>query len=241
MSSAFLTVLLYTTVPVVAAFLGSVIAAYRELSPNLRSAIQHLAAGIVFAVASVEMLPDVEKGSPVMIIIGFAVGVAVMLAIKKFGQRLEEAESGASKWPTGMLAAVGVDRAIDGLVLGIGFAAAAKLGVILTIGISLEVLFVAVAIAATLKKNGLGTTAVIATPVGLSLSTMLFAIIGSVALQGLSPENLAPVLAFGAAALLYLVTEELLSEAHEVADTIFSTTMFFVGFLAFLVLDMLTA
>lgn len=39
------------------------------------------------------------------------------------------------------------------------------------------------------------------------------------------------ILGFGVAALLYLVTEELLVEAHSVEDTPFITAMFFVGFL----------
>ena len=45
------------------------------------------------------------------------------------------------------------------------------------------------------------------------------------------------MLAFGAAALLYLVTEELLVEAHEVPDTPLLTAMFFVGFLALFILE----
>ena len=43
---------------------------------------------------------------------------------------------------------------------------------------------------------------------------------------------------FGVAALLYLVTEELLREAHEERETALGTAMFFVGFLAFLVIGM---
>lgn len=45
-------------------------------------------------------------------------------------------------------------------------------------------------------------------------------------------------LSFGAAALLYLVTEELLVEAHEVPKTTLSTAMFFLGFLILLIIDM---
>ena len=52
-------------------------------------------------------------------------------------------------------------------------------------------------------------------------------------------HTLAGVLSFGCAALLFLVTEELLIEAHESADTAFTTTMFFVGLLIFLLLGML--
>jgi ZIP family zinc transporter len=44
------------------------------------------------------------------------------------------------------------------------------------------------------------------------------------------------VLAFGAAALLYLAVEELLVEAHEQAETTLSAAMFFTGFLTIYVL-----
>ena len=46
------------------------------------------------------------------------------------------------------------------------------------------------------------------------------------------------VLSFGLAALLYLVTEELLREAHEERETTLATATFFAGFLAFLVIGM---
>ena len=44
-------------------------------------------------------------------------------------------------------------------------------------------------------------------------------------------------LAFGLIALLYLVTEELLFEAHEQPDSPLITAMFFVGFLALLMIE----
>jgi ZIP family zinc transporter len=46
------------------------------------------------------------------------------------------------------------------------------------------------------------------------------------------------VLSFGLAALMFLVTEELLVEAHEEPETPLSPAMFFVGFLLFLIVGM---
>ncbi|MDQ2870249.1 MAG: hypothetical protein M3S32_05865 [Acidobacteriota bacterium] len=46
------------------------------------------------------------------------------------------------------------------------------------------------------------------------------------------------VLSFGAAALLYLVTEELLYEVHEESETSMGTALFFVGLLDFLIIGM---
>lgn len=55
-------------------------------------------------------------------------------------------------------------------------------------------------------------------------------------LGGAEKPILAAVLAFGAAALLFLAVEELLVEAHEQAETTLSAAMFFAGFLIIYVL-----
>ena len=77
--------------------------------------------GFVFAAAAGEILPSVMHGaSPWATAIGGSLGVVVMLLVK----RLESVVKG----PVGLLTMVGVDVLIDGLVLGIAFAAGAKAG-----------------------------------------------------------------------------------------------------------------
>jgi ZIP family zinc transporter len=63
--------------------------------------------------------------------------------------------------------------------------------------------------------------------------------VGVIALERVTGAPIALVLAFGSAALLYLVIEELLVKAQEVPETPTSTTLFFVGFLVIFLLDML--
>ena len=46
------------------------------------------------------------------------------------------------------------------------------------------------------------------------------------------------MLSFGLSALLFLVTEGLLTEAHEEKETFWHTSAFFGGFLLFLILGM---
>jgi len=57
-------------------------------------------------------------------------------------------------------------------------------------------------------------------------------------LSGLSGATLVGVLSFATAALMYLVTEELLVEAHQLPDMALATAMFFLGFLGLLVIEM---
>lgn len=74
---------------------------------------------------------------------------------------------------------------------------------------------------------------------GLGFFLLIGATAGTVPLAGVSGSVLTIVLAFGSAALLSLVIEELLVEVHEVAETPVSTALFFAGFLLLFVLDMI--
>ena len=76
--------------------------------------------------------------------------------------------------------------------------------------------------------------------VGIGAWFVLGAAIAAGVLAGLSGVWLAGVISFGLAALLYLVTEELLFEAHEVKQTHPATAMFFGGFLTLIVFDVVS-
>lgn len=230
-------------IPVVATILGGVVASYRAPGPRLRSAIQHFAAGVVFAAVGTELLPEIQEQASSLwpLIIGFALGVALMLAIK---WSLPHAEAGGSHGageanPRTLLITVGVDMLIDGLLIGMGFATGEELGFLLTIALTLELLFLALSVSAALSAAHWPRHRIIATTIGLTLLVLGGALIGATFLAGLGGAWLVGMLAFGAAALLYLVTEELLVEAHEVEETPFITAMFFVGFLLLFVLESL--
>lgn len=243
-------VLNYAWLPVAAAILGGIIATFRPPGSKIRSVIQHVAAGVVFSVVAVELLPHVvSEHRPMPTIIGFALGVALMLTISTLTggfEKLasnEQAEAGGrreSGLPVGMLVAVAVDLLIDGFLIGIGFSTGAKEGRLLTLALTIELLSLGLAVAVTLGKTGQprGRGIVI---IAMLASLILVGAIGGVTiLRGLSSGALDVVLSFGLAALLFLVTEELLVEAHEEVDTPFATATFFAGFLLFLVLGMIS-
>ena len=222
----------FTLAPVAAATLGAVFAAFRRPGPQTVSAIQHFAAGVVFAAAASELLPDLlHERSAVGTLIGGACGVATMLAIKSIEERL--------KGPVGLLAAIGVDVLIDGLVLGIAFVAGARAGLLLTVALTIELLFLALPVAVALQERAVSRLQTIAIATAIALLLPLGALLGS-PVANLSGPWLAGVFAFGLMALLYLVTEELLVEAHEVPDKPWITAMFFVGFLLLILLEEIT-
>ena len=219
-------ILLFTLAPFLAAIVGAGVTAWRRPGPQLVSAIQHFAAGVVFAAAASEILPDLKHAGAVWpVMIGGGAGIAVMLLI----QTLEAKAKGAF----GLLATIGVDIFIDGMVLGLSFVAGQTQGLLLTIALTIEILFLGLTIAVGLKTGSWARTVGVTALLALLLP---FGALLSAPIAALPPALVTTFLAFGLVALLYLVTEELLVEAHEVPDRPWITAMFFVGFLLLLLM-----
>jgi ZIP family zinc transporter len=239
---AFGEVLVFSLIPVAAMAIGSAIAAVRAPGEQVRSGIQHFAAGVVFAVVAVELLPDIkETHDPIEVAGGFALGLVFMLLLERWSGTHEYGEKGGeNRGSVGLLVPIGIDLLLDGLLVGIAFAAGATEGVLLSIALGFELLSLGLALTVVLSRAGASTARAITVPVGLALVTLVGgAVLGSTVLANASEAVLATVLAFGCAALLFLVTEELLVEAHEVGETPWATAMFFLGFLGLMILGML--
>lgn len=229
--------------PVVATVAGAVLAVLRPPGPRATSAIQHFAAGVVLAAVAGEVLPDLrERGGYGITVLGFALGVGLLLFMQRFEPDAER-EPGAGEgatFPLGLVLVVGVDLVVDGLLVGVGVTLGEGAGLVLTVALTLEVLFLGLAVTAQLVQAGVTRVRAAATTSALSLGVALGAVAGALLLDGATDRTQALVLSFAAAALLWLVVEELLVEAHERTETPLLTTMFFVGFIALYGLETLT-
>ena len=244
----------FALIPAGVALLGAVIAAFRTPSPRIRTYVEHFAAGVVAAVAAAELLPAALRArSAIAIVIGFGLGTLAMLLIAHFSEGAEAEEEEAfpalpgragdvlaKGSPMGMVAPVALDVSIDGFLLGLAFAAGQKAGILLAIGFALEMLSLGLATCATCRRYGWTVVRTLIAVLGIGASFVVGAAIAAGLLGGLSGPWLAGAISFGLAALLYLVTEELLVEAHEVKETHPATAMFFVGFLTLIVIDVLS-
>lgn len=219
MAIGFLDILAYTLIPCLAVVVGGVAALVRAPGERMVSAFQHFAAGVVFAAVAVELLPELNAlDSPIAMIVGFVLGIAVMLVCKALFEN------------AGIIVPMAVDLFIDGLLVAVGFAAGALGGIVLLIGLTLETLSLGLSTSPALVRRGMSRRRAILVLGATGLTILLGAAAGG-AIVGGSGILLAGVLGFGVAALLYLVTEELLTEAHKVADTPIVTATFFAGFL----------
>ncbi|MGB8517510.1 MAG: transporter [Gallionella sp.] len=220
-------------IPACIALLGGVMASFWSPSHQARSLIQHFAAGVVLAALAVELLPEIEREHATgwVLIIAFAFGSLFMYGMKLWTLRMEHqaAANAVEGLAIGLLLATFIDVATDGFIIGAGFAAGGATGTILALGLSVELLFLGLALASEATKGW----RIIAISGALGGTVLAFALLGSYLLAGASGTVIGGALAFSAAALLYLVTDELLVEAHEVEDVPASTLVLFAGFLAF--------
>ncbi len=102
----------YVRIPAFAIVVGAAITLWFTPGPLFRSSFRHLVAGVVFATAAAELLPDIlHEASMLTTLVGGTAGGLVMLAIRK----LEDLVKG----PLGTLTAIGVDILVNGLPYGV--------------------------------------------------------------------------------------------------------------------------
>ena len=220
--------------PACIALLGGIMASVWRPSHTTRSLIQHFAAGVVLAALAVELLPEIEREhAPGLVLIGsFAAGSLFMYALKLWTINLEQQaalRSDSENINIGLMLATFIDVSMDGFIIGAGFAAGGTTGMILALGLSVELLFLGLSLTSDTVKGWriIGISGL------LGATVFTFAFLGNYLLADASHALIGGVLSFSAAALLYLVTEELLMEAHEVEEKNISTLVLFSGFLVF--------
>ncbi len=229
-------VYLIMLIPALVAVAGGFLSLVWHPSHQMRSLIQHFAAGVVLAALAVELLPEIgrEHAQPWVLIAAFAAGSLFMFGMKLLTDKLEAGSHAAGQnaktaLPIGLLVATLIDIATDGFIIGAGFASGGETGLILALGLSVELLFLGLA----LMSDALRGWKMIALTCLLGVEVFAFAVLGKWLLAGVSHDVLGAVLAASAAALLYLVTEELLMEAHEVEEKNYAVLVLFAGFLTF--------
>lgn len=235
---SFVTTLAVGLIPALAAVIGGIVVLVRTIDAQTESYIQHFAAGAVFAAVTAEVLLKLHDRTPWIITVGFIVGVGLMIAVETGTDRLEQrtADQQATSI-AGLLITMGIDTVIDGLLGGLAVTALSG-GLLLVIALAIEMLFFGLSAAAALPSETT-TMKLMMVVTGLGLLFPVGTILGTVVFSNLSGSALGLVLAIGAIALLYLVTEELLAEAHEAYESSVAVSLFFTGFILLFVLDMI--
>jgi zinc transporter, ZIP family len=240
MPDQFSTSLPYILLASGAGILGSVIALFWNPNVQIRSAIQHFAAGAVLAAVAASVIPEVEQiGTLSGVIAGFVAGGLLMIGLKWLVVRFEQQGKQKKQFPAGLAAAAAVDTLIDGVLISAGFSANDQLGALLAIALSLELLFLTLSVGVEFREGKFPWWQSLAVTGGIALLLLVGAFAAGFLLADVSEATLAVVLSLGAAALIYLIAEELLVENVQAEESLFSTVTLFSGFLALLILKLL--
>jgi ZIP family zinc transporter len=225
---------LLVSFPVAASVVGATVAAVRP--PGLRAVrwVQHFAAGVVLAALVGEIMPELQRAGHLgWTVLSFAAGALLVLTLGAYGRRTEVAV------PVGRLAAIAINLLLDGVLIGLGARLGLIQGVILTVALTLEMLFLSLSVSADLTLRGISLPSASITCAALGFTTAVGAITGAALLGEVGSTVMSAVLAFGAAALLHLAVEALLVEAHEEKESMLLGAVFFLGFIAIYVLSAL--
>jgi len=226
-------VLLTILIPTLLAILAALIATYRQPCERLTSGVQHFAAGLVIAAVAEELVPEMTSGHTIAMVLGFLLGVGLMLGIKVMARKAEKMSVKGKVGTSGtmLLLAVGIDLSVDGLLLGLAVGQGLLKSIGLIAALTLEIGFLVLSTTTTLLSRGSSTRSTLFKSIGVAMFFPVFAFCGYLFLSGLSGSALVATISFAVAALLYLVVEELLVEAHKGEDTPWVTALFFLGFL----------
>lgn len=215
------------------------------------------AAGVMIAVAVFSLLvPAIEHsgntGFPAWTIaaIGVLAGAGFLRLIDLVlphlspSRPIEEAEGPSTTWrrATLLVTAITIHNIPEGLAIGIAFGAAVNndaaiaAAVALTIGISLQNMPEALAVALPLRRDGFSRGRAFwyaQLPASVEVPTALVGAAAVVFIEPLLPF----ALSFAAGAMLFVVIEELIPESQRAGDTDRVTLATIIGFVAMMSLD----
>lgn len=224
-----------------AGILGGIISIFWSPKAKARSAIQHFAAGAVLAAVATSVIPDAaESGTMIGVLGGFAAGGVLMVLLKWLVLRSEKKQKGAGLLPLGLTAAAAFDTLIDGALISAGFASGQQLGVLLVAALSIELFFLTLSVGVEFQKGQFNLWQKLLTTSGIAVMLLVGAMSASFLLSNAAESTVAIVLSFGAAALIYLIAEELLVETIQAEDSLISTSTLFGGFLLLLAFKLMS-
>lgn len=229
----------------VSGLVGAIIAAFatRSQSSTFASYVQHFAAGLIIAAATLDLIPEaLDLGGGWPLIIGFVLGTAFMLTLRELLMRVGHDHGEGSQIGTGLnlrlIVALAVVILIDGAIIGVALSAGGAAALLIAVALSIELMFVAGSTASSARAGGTSVGKAVGVSGGVAVMMPIGAVLGAVVFAGVSSPLLIAGLAFGAAALLFTAVAELLVEAYEIKENAGTIAMWAAGFLLFVILMM---
>ncbi len=223
--------LLVTLIGLTAGVLGTLsgglaVVAVKKVQDRLLSVLLGASAGIMASISFLDLIPEaIDEGTIYTAMFGILLGIGVIgiLDIKFPHHHFTLSKDGTSKngryLKTGILLSIGIalHNLPEGVAIGAGFMVSFHVGLMLAILIALHNFPEGMAVAAAMCVGGVKTTKVLLITALAGVPMGIGAFIG-VALGGVSKWALSVSLGFAAGAMLYIVFDELIPDAHRKAE-----------------------
>lgn len=232
----FLLILLFSLLPALGTFAGGIAAELFKINRKNLSLALHAAAGIILAVISIELMPQVLKAeTPWVVILAFILGgisFITMDQIVNFVQvRFSNMNQSTAPWA--IFLGTAVDSFTDGIMIGTGSLISLQLGLLIAVGVVSADLPEGFATIATLKGHGISKTVRVLLNLAASLPVLIGAFLGYLFVRG-QPEIVQyAILSFTAGILLTVTAEEIIPESHRNGEARLAALALIGGFALF--------
>jgi ZIP family zinc transporter len=231
---------------------GLLLVAFRKPSARTLDVVIGLTAGIMLAAAFFSLLlPALEEGTLIEVVIGFIFGCATLFALdnavphlhERFVERgheaeLDEARRDAQKRSILLLSALTIHNLPEGLAVGLAFAAGGpELGLPVAVAIGAQNIPEGFAAAAPLLDAGTSKRRAVGFAFATGAVEPPAALLAAGVATGIAGAILSGGLAFAAGAMIYVVVDELIPEAHAGGFERDATLGLLAGFVLMMVLD----
>ncbi len=216
--------LIFSTIPAAAAVIGGITFFYKPPTPGLLGGVRKLAAGALFGVMAYELLPDLLFGHSAKGLLAVTIGGVLMAGLRWAGQRLS-----ALGWDA-------VQALVAGLLIGSGFVAGFREGLLLTTTFAVEALAIGLLAASVMSRTEVSRNRAVITIALLSVLIVVGTAAGVTSLWWRAGVDLDIAITFLMAAPLLWATEGLV-ESREEFSTDGALIYFVIGIILFLLLS----
>lgn len=226
----FLSVLILAILPAFGNLIGGLLADIIHITERSLSVALHFAAGVIFAVVGVELMPEILTGEPVWVtMLAFVAGGGVMVILDGLWQKVRGRLSG-NTGPWMIFTGVAVDLFSDGILIGTSATISLDLGLLVALGQVIADVPEGMATIATFKRRELPRKQRLLLAASFAIPVLLGATLGYWVMRDQPTLLRLSVLALTAGMLLTVVTEQIVPEAHMGGEVRYSALALVSGF-----------
>ena len=233
-------------IPIIGIIIGSVLGLILNPSPNVLNYVRMLTMGIVLAAAATELLPKVANVTTtegrIFVILGLILSAALLIGVRLiFGKYTTTFKK--SEIPYDLIVSLGFDFLVTAFLIGISSNLGGDITIVLSISLGIQMFLLTLTLSHEMQKHNIPHIKIFYIILFITFIVLIGAILGYYIGKSLRGNPIYYLmLAFGAASLIWLVTEELLVFNQEKSNInlTLATSLVFIGFISVIVIRWLT-